>query len=123
MLVTNGDFPAGTTIQTGGNADWLRTVIAGTPADDDIGVVNNALTFTQGGNTLNGTVASRVYAVWQEVDVDGIDLLDLSVIGTSAAAATGKGSGTVRVGLSTLSHNYTVTNPNKANNALSLIHI
>jgi len=117
VLVTNGDFPAGTTIQTGGNADWLRTVIAGTPADDDIGVVNNALTFTQGGNTLNGTVASRVYAVWQEVDVDGIDLLDLSVIGTSAAAATGKGSGTVRVGLSTLSHNYTVTNPNKANNA------
>jgi hypothetical protein len=41
----------------------------------------------------------------------------LSVAGTSAAAVTGKGPGTIRVGLSTLSHNHTVTNPNKTNNA------
>ena len=116
VLIINGDFPSDTTIQTGGSPDWFRTVIANTPADDDIGVVSNALTFTQGGTALSGTVSSRAYACWQEVDVDGIDLLDLSAIGTSAAAATGKGSGTVRVGLSTLSHNHTVTNPNKNTN-------
>jgi hypothetical protein len=116
VLITNGDFPAGTTIKTNGSPDWFRTVIANTPADEDISVVNNALTFTQGGTALNGTVTSRAYAVWQEVNVDGIDLLDLSAIGTSAAAATGKGSGTVRVGLSTLSHDVTITNPNKPNN-------
>jgi hypothetical protein len=116
VLIKNGDFPSDTTIQTGGNPDWFRTIIAATPTDEDIDVVSNALTFTQGGTALNGTVTSRAYAVWQQVNVDGIDLLDLSVAGTSAAAATGKGSGTVRVGLSTLPHDVTITNPNKPNN-------
>ena len=117
VLITNGDFPAGTTISENGNPDWFRTPIDPLITDDDIDIVSNALTFTQGARSMNGTVSSRAYAVWQQVDVDGVDLLDLSAIGTSAAAVTGKGSGTIRVGLSTLSHNHTVTNPNKTNNA------
>tara|TARA_Y100001938_G_C8092110_1_gene435666 strand:+ start:768 stop:2249 length:1482 start_codon:yes stop_codon:yes gene_type:complete len=117
VILKNGDFGTDTTLATSGTPDWFRTIIATTPAGEDISVINNALTFTHGSTALNGTPTSRAYACWQEINVEDIDLLDLSALGTSAASATGKGVGTLRVGLSTLSHNVEVTNPNKAQNA------
>ena len=124
IIVTNGDFASGTTIGTSGT-DWLRTTIATTPTGEDISVSSGALEFTQGGTALNGVITSRAYAVWQKIIVTGVDLIDISATGTSAASGTNKGSGTVRVGISTFPAEtdptifgslVNTTNPNKPNN-------
>ena len=115
-LVKKGDFVAGTKVfQSGG--DWTKSSPVST---DKIHLVNEKLVFRHGSNApippANTATTSRAYAVYQEIDVANIDVLDFSAAATSAAAATGKGVGTVRIGFSTLTYpdyNVSVTNPNK----------
>ena len=118
-LLKNGDFADPQSVQTsGGSSDWTKspaTLVSGT---DAVGVVGGELVFEHGSNATDfaGGTTSRAYAVWQQVDVTNVDFLDLKAVGTSAASVTGKGVGTLRVGISTLIYpNYdpTITNPNK----------
>ena len=125
-LLKNGDFADPQSVQITGS-DWNKTpAFGGGTSTDKVSVVSGELVFEHGGNApippLNTSKTSRVYAVWQEIDVTSIDVLDLSALGTSAASVTGKGVGTLRVGISTLAHpgyDYTVTNPNKPNGVLN----
>tara|TARA_Y100000361_G_scaffold152036_1_gene170616 strand:- start:591 stop:2066 length:1476 start_codon:yes stop_codon:yes gene_type:complete len=114
-LLVKGDFAGGGVFTA--NSAWKKhNVFTG----DAVHIVNEKLTFSHGSNSPippnNISKTSRAYAVYQEIDVANINVLDLSAAATSAAAATGKGVGTVRVGFSTLTypdHNVSVTNPNK----------
>jgi len=103
-LVTKGDFSSGTSILTAG-ADWTKHT---TNSTDKVHIVNEKLTFEHGASApippASSSFTSRAYAVYQEIDVTNIDVLDLSAAGTSAVAVTGKGVGTVRVGISTLTY-------------------
>ena len=114
-LVVKGDF-AGGSVFTASGAWKKHNVFTG----DAVHIVNEKLTFSHGSNSPippnNTSKTSRAYAVYQEIDVANIDVLDFSAAATSAAAVTGKGVGTVRIGFSTLTypdHNVSVTNPNK----------
>ena len=118
-LINNGDFSDNKLVATG----WNKGSAVGT---DKIHVVNEQLVFEHGSNAPipnSNAKTSRAYAVWQVIDVSQVDLLDLSAVGISAASATGKGVGTVRVGISTLSfpntnqpYNPAISNPNKTIN-------
>ena len=115
-IVAKGDF-AGTNIFNFANGPWyVKNAFTG----DTVNVVNEKLTFSHGSNSpippSNTNKTSRAYAAYQEIDVSNIDVLDFSAAATSAAAATGKGVGTVRIGFSTLTYpgyDPFVTNPNK----------
>jgi hypothetical protein len=49
----------------------------------------------------NSNVASRCYAVWQEIDVSNFNVLDITATATSHAAGTIHGAGVIKFGLST----------------------
>ena len=125
-LLKNGDFADSQSVQFAGS-DWTKVkAFGGGTSTDKISVVSGELVFEHGSNApippLNTTKTSRVYTVWQKIDVTSVEVLDLSALGTSAASVTGKGVGTLRVGISTLAYSgydYTVTNPNKANGLLN----
>ena len=118
-LINNGDFSNNKLVANGWNKTNSYTSGGST---DKVHVVNEQLVFEHGSNVpIPGSSAktSRAYAVWQVINVSDIDTLDLSAVGKSAAAATGKGVGTLRVGVSTLTYpnyNPSTTNPNKNNN-------
>ena len=125
-LLKNGDFTDSQSVGTDSDSDWTKTpAFSGGTSTDKVSVVNKQLVFEHGSNapvTNTADKTSRVYTVWQKIDVTSIDVLDLSALGTSAASATGKGVGTLRVGISTLAYpgyNYIVTNPNKPNGVLN----
>ena len=115
-LVKNSDYADANDISTGSTTSWIKNAPVG---NDKIGIVSEQLEFEHNSNSpIPGTSnkTSRAYAVWQEVDVAAIDFLDLSAKGISAAASSGKGVGTIRVGISTfgfLRYNPNITNPNK----------
>jgi len=117
-LISNGDFSNENLAAT----NWSKSISNNVFGTDKIRVVNEQLVFEQGSNTPipnSSAKTSRAYAAWQAIDVSDVDILDLSAVGKSAAAATGKGVGTLRVGVSTLTYpNYdpSITNPNKNNN-------
>ncbi len=114
-LINNGDFSSGAISSISGLTDWTKSDPY-SASTDAVHVVANKLVFEHGSNApipSSTATTSRAYAVWQAVDVTGIDLLDLSAVGRSAVAATGKGVGTIRVGISTLT--YPVYDPHTGN--------
>ena len=126
-LLKNGDFTDSQSVGTDSDSDWTKTpAFSGGTSTDKVSVVNKQLVFEHGSNAPEygnpGQKVSRVYTVYQKIDVAGVDVLDLSVAGTSAASATGKGVGTLRVGISTLTYpdyDASVTNPTKPNGVLN----
>jgi len=85
--------------------DWTKSSSIGYNSlggVDTISVVNGQLEFSHNVESLQGTSTSRPYAVWQAVNVNGVETMTITADGLSSAAATGKDAGTVRVGLSTL---------------------
>ena len=81
------------------STNWSYTSVPNKPAVDDLTRQNNTLTFTHGSKVLAGTNSGRAYAVWQQIDVRGIDQIDLSADGSSAASESGiKDNGVLRVG-------------------------
>mgnify|MGYP001433594572 FL=1 len=123
-LLNNGDFKESIPNPNASGEDWNKTPAflgsSSTTSTDKVHVVNERLVFEHGSTapiqqTTNTT--SRAYACWQKVNVEGIDLIDISALGKSAAAVTGKGVGTLRVGISTLTYpgfNPITSNPNLA---------
>jgi len=126
-LLKNGNFTDSQGVGIDNEFDWIKTpAFGGGTSTDKVSVVNKQLVFEHGStsNDFNNTgqKVSRVYSVYQKIDVTNIDVLDLSVSGTSAASATGKGVGTLRVGISTLAypgHDVSVTNPTKTTGSLN----
>ena len=102
-LIYNADF-SDSTLLTSGSFDnqWISCGVKAIPTIDDISITNEKLTFTLGSRTIGGIVQSRAYSVVQKIDVTGMDKLNLSAKGLSAAASSGvKDAGVLRVGLTT----------------------
>ena len=124
-LVNNGDFSSNIPNPNAVGEDWNKGNAytgnaAGAQSTDKVHVVNQQLVFEHGSSAStfdgSGSSTSRAYACWQKINVTDIDTIDLSAVGNSAAAATGKGVGTIRVGISSLTYpNFdpAVNNPNK----------
>jgi len=101
-------------------SNWSHTSVPNSPAIDDINTNNAELNFVHGSKTLVGSVSSRAYAVWQKVNVVGLDQIDLSATGLSAAASsTIKDAGILRVGF-TSSLSVNGWDPNAQNPNLSI---
>ena len=66
---------------------------------DTIAITSGELTFTQSVHATWAENQSRIYAVWQEIDVGQLDTIELSAKGTAAAAATNITGGTLKIGL------------------------
>ena len=75
---------------------------------DTIGVVSGALTFVQHVYQSYDHNQSSVYSVWQEIDVTGMNAIELTATGTAQAVATNIVGGTIRCGI-------TGVNPNSYN--------
>jgi len=83
--------------------------------NDVVAAVGGVLTFTSEAYNYQGMATGRAYAVWQEINVADMDLIDLQADGLSAAAQTNAGQGVVRVGISSTPGD-TTTNLLKATN-------
>ena len=100
--------------------NWSHTPVPNKPVVDDINTNNAKLNFTHGSKALVGSISSRAYAVWQKVNVSGLDQIDLSATGLSAAASSGvKDAGILRVGF-TSSLSVNGWDPNQQNPNLSI---
>lgn len=95
LSLNNPDFEDGLT-------GWVFPGIPGAPVVDDLSAPD-ALTFRHGSKNLNNQgVTARAYAVTQQLDVEGIDSLDLEAVGNAAASSTSspeKGAGKIRLGI------------------------
>jgi hypothetical protein len=98
VLFPNSDFSSNLNSLT----DWNQSPNHGSANGDTQGVVNGQLEFFHNSISLSGTVSSRHYAVWQELDVTGLETITLTAEGLSSASGTNKDAGIVRVGVSTL---------------------
>ena len=125
-LVSNGDFSNNIPNPNAVGEDWnigtgaYTGSATGVQSTDKVHVVNEKLVFEHGSSAStfdgSGSSTSRAYACWQKINVTDIDTIDLSAVGRSAAAATGKGVGTIRVGISSLTYpsfDPDINNPNK----------
>ena len=79
--------------------NWSSTPLHNKPTIDDINRQDGSLNFVHGSKVLAGSNSSRAYAVWQKVNVNGLDQIDLTASGLSAAASAGiKDAGVIRIG-------------------------
>tara|TARA_R110000764_G_scaffold130398_1_gene218167 strand:+ start:492 stop:1994 length:1503 start_codon:yes stop_codon:yes gene_type:complete len=73
--------------------------------NDTITLPNGLLTFTQHVQAGFDWNQSRIYSVWQEIDVTGMSSLELSALGSAQAAATDIVGGTLKIGITGISPN------------------
>tara|TARA_R100000458_G_scaffold47775_1_gene46636 strand:+ start:29 stop:1597 length:1569 start_codon:yes stop_codon:yes gene_type:complete len=86
---------------------WVRKGPYGNPVIDDMKISNNKLTFTHGSKNFSvggsSTPSARIYSVWQKILLTGNTSIDIEATATSAAASAGvKGTGIVRIGVTSL---------------------
>ena len=90
---------------------WVAKGPYGTPAIDDILISGSLLKFVHGSKAFDantgynylGSTTSRIYMVYQRINVTGTSSIDLTATATSAAASAGvKGTGLVRIGVTSL---------------------
>jgi len=86
---------------------------------DEIGIVDGALTFTHYRLDFGGNTMSRAYAAWQAIDVSGINYLEISAAGVSAAASGTALNGVLYFGLSTTPGDLISTTAQSISNATS----
>ena len=97
-LVPNSDFSS----ELDSINDWNKSSSVPASSSDTVGVVSERLEFLHNTESLQGSYTSRHHAVWQEVNVDGVETITITADGLSSASGTDKNVGTVRIGLSTL---------------------
>ena len=73
--------------------------------NDTITLPSGLLTFTQHVQAGFDWNQSRIYSVWQEIDVTGMSSLELSALGSAQAAATDIVGGTLKIGITGISPN------------------
>ena len=118
-IFLNGDFSVG--IQTSGNelqTAWKRTPAAGNQFSPSgivhtVSVNNGRLEFYHPAQSISGGITGRHMACWQEINVEDVEVINLSAKALSSAAVTGKTAGIVRVGLSTQIDTTAQTNANQ----------
>jgi hypothetical protein len=84
------------------NVGWQHSSVPGNPGVDNVVSSGGKLKFTHGSKSFNTGVFSRAYAVWRQIDVQGIDTIDLTATGSSAAGSASnpvKDAGVLRIGL------------------------
>ena len=124
-LVVNNDFSSAFTLP------WVHSSInTNSPDDPDtISISSGQLAIGTNPFTYAGNLPGRAYAVWQELDVTGIDFGTISASGTSAALETGKSQvGILRFGLSSVpgdndTNPYNVNNPTNNVNAPDIAYL
>ncbi len=99
-IINNSDFSS----DLDPNNDWNNSNVASNPTIEDISSGTESLKITHGSKSLGSPsgqiVSSRAYAVWQPIDVSGIDVLTISASGISAQASAGvKDAGVLRFGV------------------------
>ena len=106
-LFTNGDFE---TSLSNINSAWVHSPLHGSSQGTNLGVPENdtfqgrrngRYEWTHVARTLSTGPTTRHFALWQTIDVTGIDEISVSAKGLSSAAKTGKTAGIVRIGFST----------------------
>ena len=119
-LIPNSDFSS----ELDSINDWNKSSSVPASSSDTVGVVNEQLEFLHNTELLNSSYTSRHHAVWEEVNVDGVETITITADGLSSASGTDKNVGTVRIGLSTLvDFNQTITrgyDPNRTNPNLNI---
>ena len=129
-FLSNYNFESSTNLPATGSSlnQWVRTGPFGQPTGDSVSINDNKLEFIHGSKAFSasgsytGSTTSRVYMVQQKIEVTGTTYIDLAATVTSAAASSGvKGTGLVRVGVTTVepgtsnevgvSFNTSITNP------------
>ena len=120
-LIPNSDFSS----ELDSINDWNKSSSVPAASSDTVGVVNERLEFLHNVEFLRNGYTSRHHAVWEEVNVDGVETITITADGLSSASGTDKNVGTVRIGLSTLvdfdqtsatvGYNPNITNPNLPN--------
>ena len=90
---------------------WVAKGPYGDPVVDDILISGSLLKFVHGSKSFGantgfnypGSITSRIYMVYQRINVTGTTSIDLTATATSAAASAGiKGTGLVRIGVTSL---------------------
>jgi hypothetical protein len=101
----NGDFES-----TFSDSPWQKSpnhgasqgTALGVPENDNSqSIVNGQYEWRHVARTMSGGQTTRHFAIWQTIDVTGIDEITVSAKGLSSAAKTGKTAGVIRVGFST----------------------
>ena len=70
------------------------------PAVDDVSVQGGKLQFLHGAKQFNTGIFARAYSVYQQLNVDGIDSLDLTAtVNAASSTSSVKDAGIVRVGI------------------------
>ena len=98
-MLDNSDFA------NGFDGSWSKNDVGKiTPSgemlgEDTITITSGELTFTQFVHSTWAENQSRIYSVWQEIDVSQLDTIELSAKGTAAASATNITGGTLKIGL------------------------
>jgi len=93
----NGDF------ETAFTSPWEKNTVGSNTvsgSNDSIGITSGALTFNQYARDGWGEYPTRIYTVWQAIDVSNIDYLDISAEGTTEASGANLDGGTLWFGLS-----------------------
>ena len=89
---------------------WVKKGPLGNPGVDDISITSDKLTFVHGsktfaanaGNNYAGSTTSRMYTVYQKINLSGNTSIDLTATATSAASSAIKGNGEVRIGITSV---------------------
>ena len=93
--LNNADFETALKATT----DWSFTPASG--STDIVAAVAGLLTITSVAFNYQNTVTGRAYSVWQEIDVENMDTLDIKADGSAAAAAAGVNEASfIRFGIS-----------------------
>ncbi len=130
-FITNYNFEGDNNIVSNGDpksGEWARSHFFN-PTSDTIGIQSNELTFTHGSKNFYGGefTGSRVYVAYQAFDVSGIDLISIDAVATAAAAASlshggTKGTGNIRIGVTTLEPTTTALNAPGYDNSFVSVH-
>ena len=96
-LIDNPDFE-----NPFNGSEWLKGGNNGSDAGDTQGIENGQFEWFHKVQSLNTTYTSRHYALWQEINVEGIETITLSAKLLSSAIGTNKDEGIIRVGFTSL---------------------
>ena len=104
-LIDNPDFE-----DPFNGSEWFKGGNNGNGAGDTQGIEDGQFEWFHNVQSLNGIYTSRHYALWQEINVEGIETITLSAKLLSSATGTNKNAGIIRVGFTSLFCESTGTN-------------
>lgn len=103
-FLVNHNFEGINNLQVGSDEGNWKKSSPWNPYSDDISIVSDKLQFTHGSKLLGGITSSRIYSAHQKINLAGATgIIEVSAAAIVAAAVSGmKGTGAVRIGITTL---------------------